>query len=97
MRLYTCTFFVLLCVIYRLTGHAGDQLQRAENSERPEGRKHAGENNGGGPNTCRSFRFPTMTTDYIEVAELPEGGKIYAAPLSAILRHHIREEPERIV
>ena len=35
--------------------------------------------------------------DYVEVAELPEGGKIYAAPLSAILRHHIREEPERIV
>ena len=95
MRLYTCTFFVLLCVIYRLTGHAGDQLQRAENSERPEGRKQAGENNGGGADTCRSF--PTMTTDYIEVAELPEGGKIYAAPLSAILRHHIREEPERIV
>ena len=32
--------------------------------------------------------------DYVE---LPEGGKIYSAPLSAILRHHIREEPERIV
>ena len=56
-----CTFFVLLCVIYRLTGNARDQLQRAENSERPEGRKHAGENNGGGTDACRSF--PTMTTD----------------------------------
>ena len=54
-----CTFFVLLCVIYRLTGHAGDQLQRAENSERPEGRKHAGENNGGGTDVCRIFHFPS--------------------------------------
>ena len=53
-----CTFFVLLCVIYRLTGNARDQLQRAENSERPEGRKHAGENNGGGTDVCRIFHFP---------------------------------------
>ena len=41
--------------------------------------------------------FVFHQADYIEVAELPEGGKIYAAPLSAILRHHIREEPERFV